>query len=880
MPQEQEDVPADGDASRVADVPEASREFSQVAAPEQSAAADTKPFVQTSEDAARKPPQQTLSRGESLLQSLTASLEAMSPSLQALSERDEENDILGDLPQVLQRMRSSGEDALAASTEPLAAQAESSIVESLRQSRQDRQAEPSPSLPRKLEESAAASPPRSETGILRDADSRSSSKDSSADSRFPSKSRFPDSRSQSKDAKNVTGKATASRAASHRAARFDRDDLKRISEEMQDRFVEKMEHFTLVARMARLEESLENQLGREGFVTAEIEDLKMENRYHVEEKQKLQQQLEEIREATAGNTCRIRDDQHRLENAADHAYRTAKHLEEVSSNFSVTKEVLGEDIGRMAKAVQVLANEFRIIEEEHRRVEQQKAHELKIAGHAIKELQEQIGKQEVQSGAMESDLIQVKQQFGTYAKQAGVQRLEKRILDMQEETGRLQEFVHEKFLTIQDAERREMMSAFAAKWDPYNKSRLLRKTVDGWVEFLRRQNRSREALQSVKQIYAKTHVTARLRSWWYLMQRDHTDSQFKHLSENLETQEAKLEGARGALLRHEKATTEQARSLQYRVLAVEKGLEAAEKEKATREELLERFEDINYRLREELSLDPIRADLANIKIFIQKLKEDKVDVQDIAADREKVRALSGEFRAWLMRHDESLKRKAELTENDTKADARGVEQVLVLLAKQADHLATMVAHDLDQLRQALTRFLEISPDFRKASLSIGFEPHEQCVACRALPRKCVNDAVAGADGTIYKLGMETTITAAEETQRVLAEKLRYPPTLAINAYVGCTNQPGNSIQDADVSVQPLPLLQKVVTAEAGWLSGKELFADRVASSRKVVEDVCVPVPARSRRRPPSAQESRERPSVRAYFPAVGPRGAGVKPKGP
>ena len=57
---------------------------------------------------------------------------------------------------------------------------------------------------------------------------------------------------------------------------------------------------------------------------------------------------------------------------------------------------------------------------------------------------------------------------------------------------------------------------------------------------------------------AKTHVTARLRSWWcgtwhvkqskaantqrcgrYLMQRDHTDGQFKRLSENLETQEAR-----------------------------------------------------------------------------------------------------------------------------------------------------------------------------------------------------------------------------------------------------------------------------------------------------------------------------------------------------
>ena len=61
---------------------------------------------------------------------------------------------------------------------------------------------------------------------------------------------------------------------------------------------------------------------------------------------------------------------------------------------------------------------------------------------------------------------------------------------------------------------------------------------------------------------------------------------------------------------------------------------------------------------------------------------------------------------------------------------------------EADQLATMVSSDVDQLRQALTRhgnvvskflysclatwrFLEISPDFRKASLSIGMEPQEQ-----------------------------------------------------------------------------------------------------------------------------------------------------------
>ena len=35
--------------------------------------------------------------------------------------------------------------------------------------------------------------------------------------------------------------------------------------------------------------------------------------------------------ATVGNTSRIRADAHRVENAADHAYKTAKHLEEATS---------------------------------------------------------------------------------------------------------------------------------------------------------------------------------------------------------------------------------------------------------------------------------------------------------------------------------------------------------------------------------------------------------------------------------------------------------------------------------------------------------------------------------------------------------------------
>ena len=834
-----------------------------------------------------------LSRKENLMRSLAESLEASTAapaapaatgasSLRALAAKYEEeagdDDGIGELPQSLFSKRLVSPDV-----ESLLGRGVEDVRESFSEAsgfsasspidflmRQVSPGPESPDFPKDWDEPLG----RSSEPL----GSRSSSKESGI-------SRAAESRTKSSK-ELLTKGSTASLLGGSRVHRLDRDELKRLGQEIKDihstykdKFVGKMDYFSLLSRMARIEEFMENQLGRGGSVTSVIEILTRESRIHMKENEKLHRQIEELGKATVGNTSRIRDESHRVENAADHAFRTAKHLEEVSCDFSVTKEAFREDVSRMAKAVQVLATEFSIFEEENQKSDKRKAEQIGTAGDAIRELQKQIGKQELHGSSMEDGLEVVKQEVDTCAKEVGLKKLERRIMDMQEESARLQEFVHEKFFQIQDQERREMMAAFAARWDPYNRTRLFRKTFDGWVEFLRRQNKAREALGRVKQIYAKTHVTARLRSWWYLMQRDHTDTQFKRLSENLETAEAKLEGTRGAVIRHEKATAEQARNLQYRLLAVEKGLETAEKEKATKEELEESFGEIDRRLTEELSLDPVRRDLAEIKMQLKKVQEEKLDVAVADADREKVNDFCSEFRSWLMRHEETLKRKADITENNTKADAKTIEQVLVLLAKQADQLASMVAHDFDQLRQALTRFLEISPDFRKASLAVGFEPHEQCVACRALPRKCVSDGATGTDGTIYKLSMETAISAVEETQKVLADKLRYPLCLATNPFVGCMSSPGNVAQDTDAvsDVQPLPLLRHMVLAEAGWLAGKESLQDRMAPRKLVAEEVLVHRAAtpKTKRRPPSAQDSaRERPqSVRSYFPAVNPKGS-------
>ncbi|CAE7815844.1 PKD2 [Symbiodinium sp. CCMP2456] len=449
---------------------------------------------------------------------------------------------------------------------------------------------------------------------------------------------------------SVTSQAGARSSASVRA--FPREQLKRISDEVKEMrekyeamFVEKMEFFSVADRVARIEVSLQEQLGKGGNLINALKALRTESRQHQEGHDEVLGKLAEINAATVDNTARLRDEQHRVENAADHAFRTAKNLEQVSSNLTVTREALGEDVARMAKAVQALATEVKTIDEEHRAFLSQQANERATmeGGDGYKgwfiKMKQQMQDQEYLHSVMVRDLQYVKQQFDSCATEADLRKLQEKLQDVQEENGRLQEFVHEKFFEVQDQERREMMEKFAAKWDPYNKGRLLRATMDNWASFVKHLNKTREALRRVKHVYAKTHVTARLRSWWYLMQRDHTDSQFRSLSENLETQEAKLEGARGALLRHEKVTAEQSRSLQYRVLTVEKGLEAAERDKATKEEMLEKFGSIEDRLQKELSLEPVRQALDELRADVRQLQAQKVDEADAALDREKTMVL-------------------------------------------------------------------------------------------------------------------------------------------------------------------------------------------------------------------------------------------------
>merc|ERR1719188_1327560 len=111
-----------------------------------------------------------------------------------------------------------------------------------------------------------------------------------------------------------------------------------------------------------------------------------------------------------------------------------------------------------------------------------------------------------------------------------------------------------------------------------------------------------------------------------------------------------------------------------------------------------------------------------------------------------------------------------------------MEQVLVLLAQHAEQLAQLVAADLDKFRNAITRFLELSPDIRKSALSLGLDPNERCLACRTVQRKLILDPMVGTDNVSYQ--PENPNSAAEQAKRLIIDSLRFPTKLMTGLAAG------------------------------------------------------------------------------------------------
>lgn len=173
-------------------------------------------------------------------------------------------------------------------------------------------------------------------------------------------------------------------------------------------------------------------------------------------------------------------------------------------------------------------------------------------------------------------------------------------------------------------------------------------------------------------------------------------------------------------------------------------------------------------------------------------------------------------------HQERLDVCADVESMAAKADAKLVEDVCVLLAQQADQLANLLASDLSQMRKAICRFLELSPDIRKAALSVGLETNEQCVSCRAIRRKLVQDTGIGFDNRTYKL--EAGEAVPEQAAKILSEKLGFPTALASSLAAGATVMMQSHGVEAQLPPPPggqasaQQPLRALLASPAGWLA--------------------------------------------------------------
>lgn len=142
-----------------------------------------------------------------------------------------------------------------------------------------------------------------------------------------------------------------------------------------------------------------------------------------------------------------------------------------------------------------------------------------------------------------------------------------------------------------------------------------------------------------------------------------------------------------------------------------------------------------------------------------------------------------------------------------KADARAVEQALTLLAAQFDQATRMSSLDFERVRVAMVKFLELSPDVRKAALSLGLQGSDPCVVCHAKPMR---RDLRGHDAKYYgKLDGAAETDAHALTRRIVDEQLGFPPRLASSRAVAQELQARGA----------LPSLKELLAQTEDWLAG-------------------------------------------------------------
>lgn len=372
------------------------------------------------------------------------------------------------------------------------------------------------------------------------------------------------------------------------------------------------------------------------------------------------------------------------------------------------------------------------------------------------------------------------------------------------------------------------------------RSSTLSKALQGWSAFLLQRRKLKEALHRTTHQVSKTHIIEYMRSWLHVMHKDSLDKQFSFVNEEVGNQSAQIELLIASSQRHEKSTAELIKQISQRISSLEKVVEKIDNEKISKQMVTEELANLETKMNKDAELRAIFDTLEENKIHLGELRHNKFDVELGEKTQRTLDNVSRDVRKALKNHEERLVHCAAQEMVDTKADTKQVEDVCTLLAQQADQMVSLMTQDMSNIKNSLARFLELSPDIRKSALSVGLEPTDQCVACRAIKRTLVED-VLGDDKNSYRI--DPVQSASAQARHILADKCNFPPALATSLAAGATVVSEAVATKNAQGMTPQNRLRQLMSSPAGWLSARQSpvpAAGSVANAPKAVPKTYFP----------------------------------------
>jgi hypothetical protein len=532
------------------------------------------------------------------------------------------------------------------------------------------------------------------------------------------------------------------------------------------------------------------------------------------------------------------------------------------------------------------------------------AGEPQVSGSALSKLEQRLD--QLETGERELQKAHENLERRVSANQflkGALDTIKKDLSQLRDASGEFQEYVTDQFKDFRQTELEHAIKSFRSRCSVALQMPLISpfEMFRCWMKFVQDRHRFRESMEKVKTVYSKRHVGARVQSWNYMSQKNLQQATLDRSEHRQESVESQLENLASTVRKRERASVEQAKDVHSRIGTVEKRLENHASKKADHVTMVEMVGAIEERIENDIRPAKMKQDIADLWEAVKVLESSKTDVKMTERNGKRVNELTMEVREAVKEHTVAIQKCAKLEDIATKANASIVEQVVLMLAQQADQLAHCVASDLDMFKLTLGRFLELSPDVRKAALSLGLQENEQCVTCRKMDRKLVNaEPLMGRDGILYRMSPESFDAMNEETQRVVNEKMKFPSQLMSSLVAGTATSPfGESWAPVRPQASPAVMSQapgkvstkvfnsegvdtrehqdllsgirKLVTKDPGWVAGPDLrtlAGSDVRRKGKAVRKGLSPSPERTITRPASVSSSTTRPpSSRSYFPA-------------